>query len=295
MVYSAPVRSLLRMSAYTAWTLLALVVQTPLQLLRLPYRKAFPMLVHRGCAWLIGARVVTRGAPVKGRPVIYVANHNGYADICIIGGLVKAAFVAKAEMANWPIAGWCARLSGCVFVDRQARFALKQVQELKDRLKGGDSLIIFPEGTSSDGNRVLKFRSSLFSAAEIEIDGEPVTVQPVTIAFTRLDGIPIGRHLRPFFAWYGDMDMAGHLWQLCGVGKSTVEVHFHDPVTIADFGSRKALANHCEAVIRAGLSTALTGREQPALLPSGAPARIGPVSGTMPSGAIPGTDLPARA
>jgi 1-acyl-sn-glycerol-3-phosphate acyltransferase len=296
-VYNAPLRSFLRLSLYLSWCLSCIVLQCVLVLLRLPQRRTLPMVVHRVCIKIIGAKIIVRGKPVRGGGVIFAANHNGYADISVIGGLLQASFVAKAEVASWPIFGWCAKLSGCVFVDRRARFAMKQAQELKERLKAGDSIIMFPEGTSTDGSRVLRFRSSLFSAAEIEMGGAPVTVQPVSIAYTRLDGIPVGRHLRPFLAWYGDMDMAGHLWQLCGIGRVTAEVTFHDPVTIADFPSRKALASYCEAVVRSGLSSSISGRDQPVFFPPGVtpPARLGGGALEAPVSAPPGSAPPANA
>src|SRR3546814_8218171 len=98
------------------------------------------------------------------------------------------------------------------------------------RLEAGDDLVLFPEGTSGDGNRVLAFKSALFSVAERRPQGEPLTVQPVSIAYTRLDGLPLGRYLRPFFAWYGDMELGHHLWHAIGLGRVTVMVEFHEPV-----------------------------------------------------------------
>jgi len=148
-----------------------------------------------------------------------------------------------------------------------------QRDALGERLREGDNLVLFPEGTSSDGSRVLPFKSSLLAVAEREINGQPLTVQPVSIAYTRLDGMPMGRYLRPFFAWYGDMDLAGHLWHAVGLGRVTVVVEFHDPVTLEQFGSRKALSDHCYEVVSRGVAAALAGRPQ-ALLPS-------------PSGAVP--------
>jgi 1-acyl-sn-glycerol-3-phosphate acyltransferase len=108
------------------------------------------------------------------------------------------------------------------------------------------------------------FKSSLLAAAEIATDGRPLTVQPVTIAYTRLDGMPIGRHLRPFFAWFGDMELPGHLWQALGVGRVTVEVEFHEPVTFARFGSRKALTRFCEETVGRTLFELNSGRRRPA-------------------------------
>jgi lyso-ornithine lipid O-acyltransferase len=152
-----------------------------------------------------------------------------------------------------------AKLQRTVFIERQVRRAAAQRGELTRRLAAGDDLILFPEGTSSDGNRVLPFKSALFSAAE---GGNPVVVQPVSVAYVRLNGMPMGRLYRPFFAWYGDMEMASHLWELLGLGVAGVSVEFHAPVMASAFPSRKALAAYCQGVIADGLAAALSGRER---------------------------------
>ena len=136
-------------------------------------------------------------------------------------------------------------------------------------------MILFPEGTSGDGNRVLPFRSALFSAARSQPGEESLVVQPVSIAYTELDDLPLGRYLRPLCAWYGDMDLAPHLWQLAGLGRLTVVVRFHSPVTLAELGSRKALANHCQAEVARGVAAALTGRKPRPALPGRAEATEG--------------------
>ena len=135
--------------------------------------------------------------------------------------------------------------------------------ELARHLKERRNIVLFAEGTSSDGNRLLPFKSALFSVAERNVGGAPLAVQPVTIAYTRLDGMPLGRPIRPFVAWYGDMELAPHLWFALGLGRITAVVRFHPPVTLAAFGSRKALAGHCEQTIGAALEAANLGRPLP--------------------------------
>jgi 1-acyl-sn-glycerol-3-phosphate acyltransferase len=124
-------------------------------------------------------------------------------------------------------------------------------------------MILFPEGTSDDGTRVFPFKSALFAVAEMKPRGEPLVVQPVSLTYSRLDGIPIGRHLRPFFAWYGDMDLISHAHQLIGLGRLTATISFHDPITIEEFGSRKELSAYCHTTIARGHADALAGRLQP--------------------------------
>jgi 1-acyl-sn-glycerol-3-phosphate acyltransferase len=194
---------------------------------------------------------------------LFAANHVSYTDITVLGSVIPGSFIAKAEVADWPFFGWLAKLQRSVFVDRQARNTATQRDAIGDRLASGDALILFPEGTSGDGNRVLPFKSALFGAAQRGKGGSPVIVQPVSLAYTRLDGMPIGRLYRPFFAWYGAADLAPHMWSMVGLGTVEVVVEFHPPTLLADCGSRKALAAYCHARVSGGVAAALFGRPQP--------------------------------
>jgi 1-acyl-sn-glycerol-3-phosphate acyltransferase len=152
-----------------------------------------------------------------------------------------------------------------VFIDRRARSTAHQRDSIAARLAAGEALILFPEGTSGDGVRLLPFKSALFAVAD-HVGGpataRSVTVQPVSIAYTRLDGMPLGRALRPFFAWYGSMSLVPHLWRMLGLGRLEVVVEFHPPTSLAACGSRKALARYCEERVAAGLALALSGRRE---------------------------------
>jgi lyso-ornithine lipid O-acyltransferase len=152
------------------------------------------------------------------------------------------------------------------------RSTAQQRDSIASRLAAKDALILFPEGTSGDGNRILPFKSALFSAAG-RPEADAVTVQPISIAYTRLDGLPIGRALRPLFAWYGSMALAPHLWTVLGLGTVEIVVEFHPPTTLAECGSRKALARYCEQRVAAGMANALSGRREPAAVAPAAPRR----------------------
>jgi len=256
----SPLRAVGRIAIYVTFTLAMIPVQSVLVLMGGQARARFPLWYHRRCCRLLGFRVVRRGKPILDGPVLFVSNHCSYLDIMVLGSQVPASFVAKAEVSRWPLFGTLAKLQRSVFVDRETFRAAAQREEMSGRLEAGDSLILFPEGTSSDGNRVLPFKSSLLAVAELHPGGQPLTVQPISIAYTMLDGLPLGRYLRPFFAWYGDMDMVSHLWQWAGLGRLTVVVRFHDPVTIDQFGSRKALSEYCYEVVSRGMAEALSGR-----------------------------------
>jgi lyso-ornithine lipid O-acyltransferase len=268
----SPALRISRLALYLAWTLTLMPVQGLGLALHRPWARTLPALYHRGCCWILGFCVRTIGAPTAVRPVLFASNHVSYTDISVLGSLIIGSFVAKAEVARWPLFGWLAKLQRSVFVDRQARSARLQRSAMTERLAIGDALILFPEGTSGDGNRVLPFKSALFSAAEPVPAIGPVAVQPVSIAYTRLDGMPLGRLLRPFFAWYGSATLAPHLWRMLGLGTVEVVVEFHPPTFLADCGSRKALARYCQARVAGGMAAALCGRSQPVPLPPGAAA-----------------------
>ena len=221
--------------------------------------------------------------------MLFVSNHVSYTDITVLGSLIVGSFIAKAEVAGWPLFGWLAKLQRTVFVDRRVRSTAAQRDAMTRRLAAGDALILFPEGTSGDGNRVLPFKSALFGAAERSRELAAITVQPVSIAYTRLDGMPLGRLLRPFFAWYGAAELAPHLWSMVGMGTVEVVVEFHPPTFLADCGSRKALARYCHARIAGGMAAALSGRPQPVPDPPAAlsPAAIAPSPSASPQPLLP--------
>ena len=251
-----------RLTIYLGWTVLLMPIQAVGLMLRRSWVDAFPRWYHRRCCRILGLRVRAIGRPVAVRPVLFAANHISYLDITVLGSLLAASFIAKTEVAGWPLFGQLAKLQRSVFVDRRVRSTAEQRDSIAGRLAAKDALILFPEGTSGDGNRVLPFKSALFSVADHAATG-PVMVQPVSVAYTRLDGMPMGRVLRPFFAWYGSMAMAPHLWTMLGLGTVEVVVEFHPATTLAECGSRKALARYCEDRVAAGLATALSGRREP--------------------------------
>ena len=275
----SPTLRLTRLALYFAWTLSLLPVQAVGLVLGCRWTHALPVFYHRWCCRILGFRVRSVGNPTAERPALFVANHVSYTDITILGSVIAGSFIAKAEVADWPFFGWLAKLQRSVFVDRRVRSTAAQRDAITDRLSAGEALILFPEGTSGDGNRVLPFKSALFSAAQPN-DIPPVVVQPVSLAYTRLDGMPIGRLYRPFFAWYGAVDLAPHLWSMVSLGMVEVVVEFHPPTFLSHCGSRKALAGYCYARIAGGVAGALFGCPQPMPEPPG-PSR-GAFSAALP-------------
>jgi lyso-ornithine lipid O-acyltransferase len=259
----SPTLRLFRLALYCALTASLMPVQLVGLALRRHWTSTLPVFYHRWCCRILGFRVRVIGTRTTERPVLYAANHVSYTDITVLGSVIPGSFVAKSEVAGWPFFGWLAKLQRSVFVDRRVRTTVSQRDAIGKRLANGDALILFPEGTSGDGNRVRPFKSALFGAAELDEGMPPVIVQPVSLAYTRLDGMPIGRLYRPCFAWYGTAELAPHLWSMVGLGTVEVVVEFHPPTFLRNCGSRKALAEYCHARIAGGVAGALFDRPQP--------------------------------
>ena len=234
-----------------ALCLLPVIPLQPLLLLRGGrVAEPLPNLFFRGSCFIMGTKIRVEGKPSKDEPILFVANHISWLDIFVLGAVLKSSFVARADLAGWKLFGWLSKLRRTIFIDRENRARSgAHLEQMIERLDMGDSLILFPEGTSSDGGRVLPFKSSLFAVAERWTGDKPLTVQPISIAYTEMNGMPLGRHLRPYVGWYGDMELGPHLWELLSMGRVTADIKFHEPVTLETLKTRKAMCAHCHGEI----------------------------------------------
>ncbi len=235
---------------------------------------------YRVLCKLLRIRVRVEGKPVRDRAVLFVSNHVSWVDIVAIGSLSPVAFVAKSEVRRWPLIGLTAEIQRTVFVDRNRRHQTADaVGEMVKRLKGGTPVVLFAEGTSSDGNRVLPFRSSLlgavkYMAAHSEAAGDLV-IQPMAISYVSSHGIPLGRQHRPLVAWYGDLDFVPHIKDLIARGAVDAVVSYGEPIRIDAAADRKALTRHLEGAVRRMVSAALLKRPIP-------PVNVGPAATPAP-------------
>ncbi len=252
-------RAVRRGLAVLLWTLVSLLVQA--LMIGLPGRGkvVFARVYWAVMCRLVGVRVRMigprlRGRAADGRPIVYVSNHSSWLDVLVLGGRLEACFIAKEEVAGWPLISWIAKLGRTVYVRRQRTSTARARDDMRQRLSGGDNLILFPEGTTSDGSRVLPFRSAFLSIAELPAtpDGRPPLVQPVSVVYDRLGYLPAGRNTRPLFAWYGDMDIGSHFWRLAQNRGLRATVLLHAPLDPASFPSRKALAQATWAAVADG-------------------------------------------
>ncbi|WP_416915826.1 MAG: lysophospholipid acyltransferase family protein [Roseicyclus sp.] len=241
---------------------LLLVCFPALLLLRVPERLIFglnrPVTPHltqvvcRVSCRILGLGLVVRGAPMQG-PGAYVANHVGWLDIFVLNASKRLYFVAKAEVAGWPGIGWLARGTGTVFIARDPKQAQAQTRLFEERLRAGHRLLFFPEGTSTDGRRILPFKPTLFQAFLSEGLRDLLQVQPVTLVYHA----PEGEDPR-FYGWWGDMPLApAILSTLAAARQGRVEVIYHAPLRVADHPDRKRLSAAAEAMVREGFYAAL--------------------------------------
>lgn len=244
-------------------------LQLALRHVHADWARRFPHWYHRQVCRLVGVRIHQHGRIAEDRPVLLVANHISWLDIPVLSAVGPVSFVAKSEVGTWPFISWLAKLQGSVFVDRLQRLnSHASANEIMDRLRQGDHIVIFAEGTSSDGNRVLPFKTSLFGAAKPRGDDadtheNSIYVQTLAIAYTHQQGLPLGRRGRPIVAWYGDMEIAGHAWGLLKRGPLDVSVCIGEPVNLHEFADRKELAAFAEREIRRDVADILHPRNAP--------------------------------
>ncbi len=265
---SARVINWLRVSLCMTALLMATLVLFPAQLvflwLDMPQRRTLPRLWHRMACRLVGIRVRVHGTPDRQRPLMLVSNHASWKDILVLGSIADVVFVAKSDVKAWPVFGILARLQATIFIERdQKRTTGNQVNEIGKRLADGEIVVLFPEGTTSDGNRLLEIKTSLFGAAAAAVPLSPtgvVHVQPVAIAYTGIHGMPMGRYHRPVAAWPGDIPLAPHLLGILHEGAVDVDVIYGEQITYTPDSNRKVVSRQVEKSIRSMLALKLRGR-----------------------------------
>ena len=205
----------------------------------------------------MGIRIKLHGKFEKNRPTLFVANHCSYFDIHTLSSIVPGVFLAKDDILGWPVIGWLCTLSGSVFISRDPHKTMENMEKIKNN--PSKSFILFPEGTTSDGNRVKKFNSAFFGL----VSQLNMVVQPISVAYTRLAGIPMGNHYRPYFSWFGDMDLASHVKESLSFSSFTIEITAHPTIEGETLKDRKKLAHICEQLITSSVAENLSQPKKP--------------------------------
>jgi lyso-ornithine lipid O-acyltransferase len=255
------IRAGLTLAGFAALTVPLMPVQAALRRFAPRLARRLPHWYHRQVCRLIGIRLHVEGVIAPDRPVLLVANHVSWLDIPVLSAVAPLSFIAKAEVGGWPFVGTLARLQGTVFVDRTRRHSVGgTASEIGARLAGHDTMVLFAEGTSSDGNRVLPLKSSLLGAVELSNAGgaEPA-VQTLAVVYTHRNGLPIGRAERAMVGWFGDMDLGPHAWALLKGGPIDVRIRVSPPLPDAALTNRKALTLAAETELRGNVVRLLRG------------------------------------
>lgn len=229
--------------------LLVRLIERPLFGQHRPITPYITCFVCRSAFVLMGIKYHRIGAPMKGAGAV-VANHSSWLDIFALNAAKRIYFVSKSEVASWPGIGWLARATGTVFIARAPKEARSQIETFKNRLSLGHKLLFFPEGTSTDGLQVLPFKPTLFAAFTASEMRDTLSIQPVCVVYTAPKDVD-----PRLYGWWGDMDFGPHLLAtLAQAPQGAVMVIYGDPVRVADFPDRKALAAELERRVRSSHS-----------------------------------------
>ena len=232
--------------------------------------RILPLWYHRCICRILGIRIHIDGQIMQDRPVLVVSNHVSWIDIPILSAVAPVSFIAKSEISSWPLISLLAKLQRSLFINRERKTDVGRVSsEMTKRFAYGDILVLFAEGTTSDGNRVRPFRSALMSSAfpKISLDAQNAlnenyvepTVQTLSLVYTHIHGVPLGREGRKIVAWYGEMNVVNHIWQLLKMGPIDVKISIGRPISIGAYHDRKKLAQSTEQQVRARVVQILYG------------------------------------
>lgn len=282
------IRTILVLLALAAIGLPMLAVQSVLHVLKLPAARVLPMYFHRITCALLGLKVERIGQLAHPGPALVVSNHSSWLDIVIIGSLAPLSFVAKKEVASWPLFGLMAKLQNTIFIDRNRRRGTHEASDqMAERLAAGEIIVLFAEGTSSDGNRVLPFRSAVIGAIEraaVSHGYGEVPAQPMALACTAMRGLPVNRHERASLSWFGDMALLPHMWYVLRSLPLDYTVSIGEPLQPGNFADRKALTRALEVEVRRRFHSVLHHRELAAGDVRMAGGMMHPACGTEVSG-----------
>lgn len=214
----------------------------------------FATLFGRASLFIFRIKVSVKSAQSGKDNIIYLGNHLSYIDIPVLSAFIQGVFIAKASVRQWPVFGALAKVGGTVFIDRNRGAALNAIKSINEALEAKHPLIIFPEGTSTNGAQVLPFKSSLFELFLNQSLKEKLIIQPFTIKIIETNGAPIKNITdHDFYAWHGNMTLPPHLWRLATSKGAKIQLEFHETLAAKDFDDRKAFAKACYNDVAKGL------------------------------------------
>lgn len=253
---SNPIKSVVTVILFLGWILLMLPVLLVYQMVNKKNIDNFYLYFHKGACRIFALRCRITGQVSAHKPTLFLSNHISYLDVIVLGAFTPAYFIAKSEVANWPLFGTLAKLQNTLFFERKGNKVRSQLEIMTSHFNDKKNLLLFAEGTSTEGEHVEAFKSSLLHS--VEKAREEVLIQPVTISYTRYKNKPMDRNTRDHFAWYGAMPFGAHFFSAAGLSKADVSVIYHQPIKLSDFETRKDCARHCFTQVRLGLEQSLS-------------------------------------
>jgi 1-acyl-sn-glycerol-3-phosphate acyltransferase len=246
-----------RLFLILAWSLIAIPLQALLLILPGRAKERFARRYWLGVRRILNIQLTIHGELTQHRPTIFIVNHASWLDIVVLGSVLPGCFIAKGEIAHWPAFGLISRLGRTVFVSRAKTGVARERKLILDRLAAGDNLILFPEGTTSDGSRILRFQTSFLALAEAPSQPD---IQLVTLVYDGIDGLPVRRRDRPLISWYGDMTMGGHVPGVGRLRSLHATLVLDAPIPAGSFADRKQLAKALQTRLAANAARLRQGR-----------------------------------
>ena len=226
-------------------------IQFLLILVKSNLRFFLPLIFHKFLLKILGIRLSIKGRPSERKPLILIGNHCSYLDIIILGSVLPVCFVAKSEIKGWFLFGTLARLQNSIFIDRRNFKALDSLKKISKNLSSNFAIIIFPEGTTNNGKRVLKFRASLFKVFE---DDPTLGLQNFSLCYTHINSMPLDNRMRPNIAWYGEMSLITHLKRLLNYSSIGAKLQFH-PTIVPHGVTRKIISEESREQVIKGINS----------------------------------------
>jgi len=236
------------------WIALCCALAWPAKLLsRIDWRDRAVCLCYRGILRIIGLHLAVDGQLSERRPLLLVTNHLSYLDVALLGSCAAVRFTPKSDIGAWPVIGWICRLCDAVFIDRRAEKVGQGKAAMQASLASGAVMCLFPESSTGNGLHLLPFKPAFFSLAEEPINGMELIVQPAALTYTSIRRLPVDHAQWPQIAWYGDMELMPHLWELLKLGPIGAKLTFLPPVSAGEYGNRKQLAAYCQKAIASAI------------------------------------------
>lgn len=246
------VRFFFRVLSFIVWFSILII---PFLLARWPYpeaAKGIAKLWNKGACYIVGLKVNSFGDFSHNKPLLIISNHTSYLDIPVLGSICSFSFISKKEVMAWPVIGWLAKMCDTVFVERRPIKSREQVSQLRRCVLGDRKLVLFAEGTTTDGSKVLPFKSSLLEFVFTEGIVDEFHIQPVTILCPDLSCSSSKTSLDAFYPWYDETSLGVHFFRLLMRKRTHVNVFFHAPERASFFQGRKELANWAQQHVESG-------------------------------------------